>query len=72
MTYKLVITKIEDNPKYDADFVEKTNRQSGFGYNGVTQEQIDKMRVENTTVVLQVELTEEEYKSFKKTALELK
>jgi hypothetical protein len=70
--YKLVITKIEPNPKYDADFTEKTRRISSYGYNGVSQDEIDKTRELDFTEVLKVELTDEEYKAFKKAALEIK
>jgi hypothetical protein len=58
MVYKLVITKFAPNPYYDADKAYDRD---------LTVEQPE---IENR--VLEVELTEEEYKAFKKSALELK
>ncbi len=72
MTYKLVITKIEPNPNYDQQLADRAKKISSFGYNGVSNMEIEKMRVNDESIVLQVELTEEEYKQFKKSALEIK
>ena len=71
MIYKLVITKIEPNSAYDAEFAKEASLNRNFGYNGITERQENKIRLENHTTVLQVELTEEEYKQFKKAVLEI-
>jgi hypothetical protein len=69
--YELVITRIEPNPNYDAEFAEKVSRNRNFGYNGVTEAEVEKTRVVNQTIALQVELTDEEYRKFKRAALEI-
>lgn len=65
MRYKLEITRIEPNPLYDK---EKAKEARMYNYN--RDMVLEHSEVENQ--VLTVELTEEEYKAFKKAALEIK